>query len=487
MQLTVSSSLGHFALLVALLPTLVWGRLAAQNAAPNPIMCGKGHPECELTEFNRASNTLLVHREEYADAIRGQGSKILYSGTVISAPYVSSELCPDQDWRVVLLSKESSNVLVYGPADISEFCGKDRVLLVVPVSVIWARIFHYGGNLRDPLRKMPAPMPKPASPDDPYCKDAVFPTGDVRPNIRPCDRFSWLRFMYDDPAGPIYNSLTQPGTIQGTISFTPAIGKVPNLKSGLPGIKAPAETLNFDAQLYASDKLGKGWIGFPLVFEKANSPTANLNSLTMGISYDIPMSSLRPEWLDLKSRQLRLWVRPPDVRVQYGPEMAVSTPHDINLIASANVRLPIMIDIHNQPSALSIFPVFGIEGGNHVLTHLTETDDIFRKLLGFDSSVRLPFILTHAFLGDKPTTIDFSWRTRYLSFPEPITDYVSGIPETLTAQQRSYWRGSFVVPISTLAQFKVTVQHGALPPDFDYLGYSVNLGLTFGNPGYSEH
>ena len=84
-------------------------------------------------------------------------------------------------------------------------------------------------------------------------------------------------------------------------------------------------------------------------------------------------------------------------------------------------------------------------------------------------------------------TVDFSWRTRYLSYPEPFTDYVSGSPQTLTKQQRSYWRGSYVIPVSTLVNLKFTVQHGGLPPDFNYLGYSLNLGLTFGNPGYSEH
>jgi hypothetical protein len=84
-------------------------------------------------------------------------------------------------------------------------------------------------------------------------------------------------------------------------------------------------------------------------------------------------------------------------------------------------------------------------------------------------------------------TLELAWRTRYLSYREPFSDFVSGQSEVLTKQQRSYWRGSFVIPASTYVQFKVTVQHGGLPPDFDYLGYSLNLGLTFLNPGYSEH
>jgi hypothetical protein len=139
----------------------------------------------------------------------------------------------------------------------------------------------------------------------------------------------------------------------------------------------------------------------------------------------------------------------------------------------------------------AVFPAIGIEAGNHVVTHaidgLPEANPIFRQVYGWDSSLRVPFFLTHAFLGDKPTTIDFSWRTRYLSYAEPFTDYVSGVPETLAKHPQSYWRGDWIVPFSQLAQFKVTVQHGGLPPDFDYLGYSVNVGLTLGNPGYTEH
>ena len=213
----------------------------------------------------------------------------------------------------------------------------------------------------------------------------------------------------------------------------------------------------------------------------------------MALSYDLPFSRIRPEFYAAgdPGGKVRFSIRPPDVRIQSGPELATAAPHDINLVGAGTVRLPLVLNFHHQPSALSIFPVVGIEGGKHIHTHQisnqTESDDILRKVAGADASLRIPFITTHAFLGDKPMTVDFSWRTRYLSYREPFTDFVSGVSEILTKQQRSYWRGSYIVPVSTLVQFKVTVQHGGLPPDFAYLGYSVNIGLTFGNPGYSEH
>jgi hypothetical protein len=119
--------------------------------------------------------------------------------------------------------------------------------------------------------------------------------------------------------------------------------------------------------------------------------------------------------------------------------------------------------------------------------HKTDENDIFRQVVGFDSSSRFPFILTHSFLGDRPITVDFTRRTRYVSSPEHLTDYVSEIAERIMKQQRSDWRGSYIIPISTLANFKVTAQHGGLPPDFNYLGSSLNVGRTFSIPGYSEH
>ena len=528
---------------LALGSTLTSPSSRVQQAAPqdpgvqNPIVCRAGaEAECKIIAFDRPTDCIAppiahgespgqpckdrdtTHKWEYVSAIRGAGTKIIYSGTVLDARFVNDipvkpheTPCSNLDWRVVLLSRESSNVLIYGPADISEFCytdkdeneaNKKRIMLVVPVTVIWARIYRYPGNLADPLRKAPSAPPAYDRDAQDYCYPKIAPQPeqqfDNQHNIRPCDRYS-ARWAYTKISGPIYNGFTQPGTFQGTLSYTPAIGKVPNTTGGPSGEKAPSQTINYDAQLYVSSKIKRGWIGFPVVFEKANAQTANLDSLTMALSYDIPLSLHRPSPQGVPGGErraglegvgpewFRLWLRPPDFRVQYGLELADSTPHDMNAVGAGSVRVPIVLDCFRQPSAISIFPFFGLEGGNHVVTHIAETEKVFRQVLGYDASARFPFVLAHSLFGDKPETIDFSWRTRYLSYQEPFTDYVSGHPETLSKQQMSYWRGAYSIPFSTYITFKVTVQHGALPPDFHYLGYNVNVGLTFGNPGYSEH
>jgi hypothetical protein len=508
--------------LTALL-VLSFGMACALQA--EPIRCGEdAGAGCKMTYFDRVSDLIYPadptrpgktkkpdvnkdpeHRPEYVDAIRGAGTKVLYSGTILDVTY-AGPLCGDQDWRVVTMARESSNILIYGPADVSEFCqGDHQIIVVLPVTVIWAELYHGNGNLSDPFRKAAGPIPPRPNPQVQfYCgkKDFEFPTYvkdefDQPTDIRPCDRYSWIKFMYNPPAGPIWNSWTQPGASQGTISFTPAIGKVPNTTGAPPGEKAPSETLTFDVQEYPSQMWGYGYIGFPIVFEKANAPTANLNSLVFGVSYDIPLAAHHPGSTPKADKApegnpWRLFPRAPDFRLQYGPELAVATPHDLNVTGALSVRFPIVLNMPRQPSVITIFPAMGLEAGNRVRTHImngqqADSGPVFRQFYGWDSSLRVPFIVTHAFLGDKPTTIDFAWRTRHLSYAEPFTDYVSGVAETLAKHPMSYWRGSWIVPFSQLAQFKVTVQHGGLPPDFDYLGYSVNLGLTLGNPGYSEH
>ena len=122
------------------------------DSATNPIACNRDDGKCTFIDFDRPKNkmwnvldpTTLLHDIDYAKAIRTPASKTLFSGTIISAPYdLGPKPCAEQDWRVVLLSRESSNILIYGPADISEFCDDDkrRIVLVVPVHVVWARIF----------------------------------------------------------------------------------------------------------------------------------------------------------------------------------------------------------------------------------------------------------------------------------------------------------------------------------------------------------
>ena len=154
---------------------------------------------------------------------------------------------------------------------------------MVPVTVIWAQLFHYDGNLADPLRKGPGKVAAPSK----YCESPITqplnpkvlpePLEDSKGKpggIRPCDadlRPFFYKAGHRRSWGTIYNRLTQPGTSQGTISFSPAIGIVPtgDLKCNKPAapgcLKAPPESLNFDVQLYPSGKLGPGFIGFPII------------------------------------------------------------------------------------------------------------------------------------------------------------------------------------------------------------------------------
>jgi hypothetical protein len=556
MATLVKTSLWLTTLLIASTSGTAWGQSSSPKT-PQVIPClyqkdRVGSPldfssyggktfDCHVDRFNRPKNKINgVDLAPHLDvrnvplltqiwAIDSPASKVIYTGTVLTVRVESYEVCAARDWRITLLSEETSNVIIYGPADINEMCTKEdypSLLLVVPVQVIWAEISYYPGNGKDPTRKPAAPVSAPTF----YCGNAVQPFPPPVPpgrterlplppppgGIIPCDGKDHPR-LYTNPFARSYNAITQPGASQGTISVTPSISPL--------NAKATTLAYTYDVQLYASWKLGPGWIGTPVVLEKSTAKGADLGSFTPAISYDLPFSRWRPHVRDpgrtlsvdknqcgnLISRlrenpepgtseiimlnpncRPRASVRPPELRVQYGPELSLGYPGDVNMVGAATLRMPILLDFHHQPSAVSVFPVVGVEAGTHVLTHADPNKDIepdasFRQLTGFDSSTRIPYYFTHSFLGDKPITVDFAWRTRFLSYREPFIDYVTGNPETLTSHERSYWRGSLIVPLATFVSFKLTVQRGGLPPDFKYVGYTVNLGVTFANPGYSEH
>lgn len=122
---------------------------------------------------------------------------------------------------------------------------------------------------------------------------------------------------------------------------------------------------------------------------------------------------------------------------------------------------------------------------------------IFRQVVGADASVRLPYNYTRNFLGDRPQTLDLSYRARWLYYAEPFFDETYLIknsapiqqvfPETQSSGWRSYTRATFIAPFSAYLQFRATWQHGSLPPLFQYVRNEVTLGFSFSNPGSSEH
>jgi hypothetical protein len=122
-----------------------------------------------------------------------------------------------------------------------------------------------------------------------------------------------------------------------------------------------------------------------------------------------------------------------------------------------------------------------------------QPEQIERGVLGIDASGRVPQILSKDLFGDKPTTIDYSYRMRRLAKDEPFANEIYAaynLNELVEGQSkggRSYQRITFVAPISAYVQIRSTWQHGSLPPLFQYVDNQVTFGLTYSNPGSSEH
>jgi hypothetical protein len=442
-------------------------------------------------------------------------SKILFSGTLLRvntanyppASKPTNYLPPIKDcrlyeWFVVTQARESSSVLIYNPVDIgSEFCdvadpvnspnvgNKTWLYIPLPVHVMWAEITGYRIARGDSFHKPPAPLPnKPPAdactvdkPDDPVLDPA---------NLRPCDRNDWpQRWFYR--TGAVYNPLTQPGTGQGAISYTPVIG------SGSLSFSYDVQanpTIHLGAG-WPAKHLGFGWLGFPVVFEKSANQSGNLDSLTIAAGYEIhpePGGNIFPA-RSIEKNVSPVSLRAAELQVRTGFELAPTTPHDLNTLQAAALKMPLVFAVDKQPSGLTLYPLFGIERVHHVYTHKAgESSYQTRELAGGDASFRWPWSFAQSFFGDKPVTIDFAYRYRWLSHPEPTSNYQAAAPKTtppefLSAESHSYTRASYNAPFSSFLSFKITVQHGSLPPDFRSLGYTLQLGLSFSDPGSSEH
>jgi hypothetical protein len=71
----------------------------------------------------------------------------------------------------------------------------------------------------------------------------------------------------------------------------------------------------------------------------------------------------------------------------------------LNFVGSSFVKLPIVRTFHRQPSAFTVFPVAGIEGGKAIHSHVTGVDSsILRGVAGGDASFRWPFDVYAQFL-----------------------------------------------------------------------------------------
>lgn len=472
-------------------------------------------------------------------------SKVFVSGSVFIYRHVRD--CHESSWSVVTQTVESSNNLVYEPSDLSFFCsqalGKEGTLVIVlPVHAMWASVYPRPANRNDPAWRPPS-APPPSNP----CVPPALP----RPpeSIRPCDVDIHTPIRRD--SGWVYNRLALPGVSQGSISVSPIM---------------PATKSTWDVQLYTSTLLGWGWAGFQLMYEHDRKANDDLNSLTAALTYDVRIPRQPTFWAAWGSHKIDgsggncgpdsdgnctppyIGLRPPELNLRFGPEYspdafsytakAGSTtswnakpvkqylPRDLNLVGAATLRVPIIISpliAHRQePSQFSIAPVGGLEGGvrmisNGILTAMhcpfseppqcAQPQTIFRRVGGFDASARWPYNITKNFLGDRPITIDYSYRIRWLTHEEPFSNQMlvirdnniaadimaTGMQELLfpTSGQslgaRVYQRITSIAPFSAYLQFRASWQRGALPPVFQYAGNEVTLGLAFSNPGSSEH
>ena len=424
--------------------------------------------KCVVTDFNRLDAPRgSFNKQQVTDTTPARwitavnSSKAMFTGSILDVdlPDGANEAnCKNYDWKIVTQPRESPNVLIYNPSDVGAgVCVGSKFVIALPVRVLWADVSGFPQQ-PDPQRSGPA--------DVAAFKDCWG--NNVPETIFPCDRETGLmRSIYR--AGWVYTHFSQAGSAQGTISLSPVIG-------------TGQRQLSFDVQADPAYKLGLGWLNIPLIFEKSTTQGSNLDALLVGLAYDLRFLR-NPNFREFP----HVVVRKPQFQVRSGAEIAPTTPHDKNWVEAGTVKFPFVFNFHQQPSAFTAYPLVGIEGGSHIDTHLVEDDPILRGVAGVDGSFRWPFNLTHNFLGSSPITLEYSYRMRWLAYAEPLTDVATNGTEMLAAGRRSFLRGTLIEPLTANLQFQVTALRGSLAPDFRALGNTVVIGLTFTNPGSSEH
>ena len=447
---------------------------------------------CRVTDFNRLKDSIATKKGEKPQKVKARkgiidnntvndgtdnsreitpasqisainSSKALTSGSLLEITFPNQEIagnCKNYDWKIVTQAKESPNILIYNPSDIgSGVCVDGKFLIALPVHVLWADVTGYE-QFADPSRTAPVGV---SSYTDCFGQPAPE-------TILPCDRYANWRIATFYKLANVQRLFGQSGAAQGTVSLSPVIG------SGL-------RQLGFDIQADPGYWTHYGWIDTPIVFEKNTTAGSNLDSFLAGVAFDT--RSLRKPNFYNGSEHFK--IRKPQFRIQTGAELAPTTPHDLNWVESGTVKIPFVFTFHQQPSALTAYPVIGIEGGSHLDTHLAEPDPVLRGLAGVDGSFRWPYNLGHAFLGSSPITVDYSYRMRWLAYAEPTTNPAGTGTEVISAGRHGYFRASFIAPFTANFQFQTTVLIGSLPPNFKVLSPTLTMGLTFSNPGSSEH
>jgi len=447
---------------------------------------------CHIVDFDRVNNTL--DPAAYADAgivSAINSSKTIFSGSVIRATITAqpnASNCSNYDWKIAVQAEESTSVLIYDPSDVgSGICEDNQFIIALPIHVLWADVFGYH-QILDPTRAAPG---KPAAYTD--CAGQPAP-----PTIVPCDKDNSTPLTGLYPIGKVANWFAPPGNGMGSVSFS---GK---------------GEVSFDVQADPALYAGPGWIDFPLVFERG-ATDANLNSLTLAAAYDSRWSK-KPDAGQGPFARSFFIMRKPQIQIRSGPEFAPSHPalgaapsqaRDLNYTWGETIRFPLVFNFHQQPSSISLYPVLGGEEGWHLRSVLSKHNPIARGVTGVDGSFRWPFNITHNFLGPTPIQIEGQYRVRGLLYTEPATDFANLPPAStplscptapssmapsanpgcmvLSTLARKFYKGDVTIPLDPYISVKFTIYGGALPPDFWSIPHSIVVGLSFSNPGSSEH
>ena len=398
--------------------------------------------------------------------------KSVFTFTLTHGP--QNNHCSQMEIVVVGLTKQSPNVVIFGPSDIGTIfttgttAATDTCQITVSGTFIWQQV-----NARR----------------SPTATDSYQVTTKV------CGRNSHDANSSTSETVPVplrifATAFTQPGAFQASFKYS-------------PGLNGSADQISTDIDFSPSWKTRVGWIGMSERYKYDSRPNQNPDALISSLTlqerfqscswYSIGTPSTCPGPTPTSAPLLGLTIRPiqTDLRLvsfEYAPATAYG-----NLITAGRIGLPFIFTIHHQPSAFTFTPSLGMDIGGNLfgapIPHIPST--IVRGTPGGDASLRISYEKLTKYLDKKPITITAKYRAFIPARDELLTTLPSGsggVPVyTLSSKTRHFAQSDVSIPLTKYVSAGFSYLFGSLPPSFRQFDHNIQISIKAQSQADYEH
>jgi|GEM_PF-6130303 len=389
---------------------------------------------------------------------------------VISHDLSHPDHCSQMEIVVVGLTRQSPNVVIYGPSDIGTILTvtqsdtADTCEITVPGTFMWQQVS---------VRRSPTAT------DSYLVTTKVSLPGAVPP---PPSHSVIV------PLRPFVTAFTQPGAFQSTFKYS-------------PGLNGAADQFSTDVDFSPSWPTKIGWIGIAERYKYDSRPNQNPDALISSLTlqqrshkcswYSFPASLTCPDANPAKPPSVTIRPAQLDVRLlsfEYAPGTGYG-----NVISSGRIGLPFVFTIHHQPSAFTLTPGFGMDAGTNVVGSPIPgiPGFVLRGTPGADASLRVGYERLTKYLDKKPITISARYRAYIPTRDELLTTFssTSGKPPifSLSSKTRHFAQADVSIPLTKYVTAGFSYLFGSLPPSFRQFDHNIQISIKAQSQADYEH